>query len=176
MKTLIVITLTFFSFTCAAQLSFHWRQTTGPVQTSIAQPDSANTLVKGLFVPGKYEYELTVSNVFGEDKDSVVITVLPGSVLSINPDEPYQITRPEIKRLEIKAMARASDIFIQIKSPRVQKIECGLFDMYGRKLAKIEMQILKGTNYMIVPKPRINGVYFLRFATYFESITQKIFL
>lgn len=174
--TITILFVLFSSFTVNAQMQFHWRQVSGPVPTVIDNPDSANTIVKQLNLPGNYEYELTVTNAFGEDKDSVTITVLPGTVLAIRPDSLYYITRPEIKKLEIKVMARASDIFIQIKSPRMQEIECGLFDIYGRKLAKIDLKVMKGTNYMTVPKPRTKGLYILKFATYFESRTEKIML
>lgn len=176
MKAIITIISVLF-FSCAsAQMTFHWRQIAGPKTALIANPDSATTLVKELYLPGKYEFEFSVTNAFGVGRDSVTITVLPATVLAITPDSTYHITRPEIKKLEIKAIARSGDIFIQIKSPKFQRIECALYDITGRKLAKIDMKINKGINFISIPKPRLNGIYLLRFISYFESVTKKIFI
>lgn len=175
----ITVLLVFVSSCASAQMQFHWRQIGGPLPTDIAFPDSANTLVKGLFVPGEYEYELAVTFPAYNDfvaKDSVIITVLPGTVLALRPDTSYQIQRPEIKELEIKVATNSSSILIQIKSPKFQKIECGLFDMVGRKIAKVDMKVFKGVNYMTVPKPKVKGIYILKFTTYFENVTKKIML
>lgn len=179
MKKIITVTLSFVILSLSkgltAQMTFHWRQYSGRIQTNIVNPDSANTLVTGLTLEGQYGYELTVSNAFGEDKDSCIITVLRDRTLSIINDTSYHIERPEIKNLEIKMITRASDIFLQIKSPRQQEIKCIIYDIVGRPIAQIVMQVKHGTNYISIPKPRIQGVYILTFATYFNYITQKIY-
>lgn len=167
-----------FSVCASAQINFHWRQYSGPLQTTIVNPDSANTLVTGLNQVGIYGYEFTISDTSAtwESKDSMTVTVIKG-VLSIKPDSVYHIKRPVIKDLEIKVFARSSDIFIEIKSPKPQEIECAITDISGRRLAKIDMQLKKGTNYATAPKPLISGIYILIFTTYFdEPVVKKIMI
>lgn len=159
----------------SAQMKFFWRQYSGPVQTQIINPDSASTEVKGLNKVGIYGFEFTVSNAFGLSKDSCLITVINGA-LDIKHDSVYHIDRPEIKALEIKSIARATDIYIQIKSPRQQTIKCIIYDVVGRPLAQLDIQAKKGVTYATIPKPQIRGVYIIRFITYYESVVQKIFI
>lgn len=178
MRKLIVILFVGLLQTASAQFNFHWRQYSGPLQTNIVNPDSANTLVTGLNQVGIYGYEFTLSDSSKtwESKDSMTVTVTDG-VLSIKPDSAYHVTRPQIKDLEIKVFARTSDIFIQIKSPKQQQIECTISDMLGRRLAKIDLQVKKGTNYITAPKPRIAGIYILLFTTYFdETVVKKLLI
>lgn len=175
-KKLVILSLCLVILSLSkGQNKFFWRQYSGPVQTIILNPDSANTIATGLNLVGIYGYELSVSNEFGLDKDSCLVTVING-VLALDNDTAYHIQRPDIKKLEIKMIARTNDIYIQIKSPRLQTIECILCDITGRRLARIEMKVTKGINYMSVPKPQIRGIYILRFSTYYENLTEKIFL
>jgi hypothetical protein len=160
---------------CSAQTTFHWRQISGPVQTIIVSPDSANTKVTGLNQVGIYGYEFSVTNMFGTASDTCTITAVAGS-LSVKPDSVYHFKRPKIKKLDIKMIARSSDIYVQIKSPKVQQVTCFLLDVLGRKLAKVDMQVNEGTNFISIPKPQISGVYILHFQTYFEVVTQKIII
>ena len=175
MRKYFTILLLMFSFCASAQITFHWRQLSGPLQTKIINPDSANTLVTGLNQVGIYEFEFSITNEFGTGKDTCSVTVISG-VLSIQPDSVYHFQRPEIKKLDIKMIVQGNKILIQIKSPKPQQITCFLYDFMGRKLAKIDMTVNKGTNLVSIPKPRIAGIYILSFETYFDVITQKIMI
>lgn len=175
MKIIITILTAFFFSQSHAQMKFFWRQYSGPVQTQIINPDSASTEVKGLNKVGIYRFEFTVSNAFGLSKDSCLVTVINGA-LDIKHDSVYHIDRPEIKALEIKSIARATDIYIQIKSPRQQTIKCIIYDVVGRPLAQIDIQAKKGVSYATIPKPQVRGVYIIRFITYYENVAQKIFI
>nr|CAB3258576.1 dyslexia-associated protein KIAA0319-like protein [Phallusia mammillata] len=56
--------------------SYSWQQISAPGKTTLAKPNAAVTTVTGLYVPGDYVYELTVSDEEGEtDTDKVTITV-----------------------------------------------------------------------------------------------------
>lgn len=173
MKFVFTILTVFIFLQSRAQFIYHWKQITGPIQAIIADPDSANTEVSGLNQVGIYQFEFSVTNEFGTGKDTCKITVISGA-LSIQPDSVFHLQRPRIKKLEIKAIARSSDIFIQIKSPRMQTITCVLYDAIGRALAKIDMKVNEGTNYITIPKPHVVGVYIIQFQTYFDVITQKV--
>lgn len=154
-------------------MSFHWRQISGPVQTDIRNPDSANTQVTGLNVVGIYNYEFAVTNAFGTGLDTCSVTVIKGA-LSIQQDSVYHFQRPEIKNLEIKAIVQGDKILLQIKSPKVQQITCFISDMMGRRIAQSDLMVYRGTNILSLPKPRVAGMYVLQFETYFDVITQKI--
>ena len=175
MKIFFIILTAFFFSQTNAQMKFFWRQYSGPVQTTIANPDSASTEVTGLNKVGIYGFEFTVSNEFGLSKDSCLVTVIKGA-LDISHDSIYHFERPEIKALEIKSIARATDIYVQIKSPRQQTIKCILYDVVGRPLAQMDIQAKKGVSYITIPKPQIRGVYIIRFITYYENVAQKIFI
>lgn len=167
----LALSVCFFS-NCFSQMQFHWRQISGPVQTNIIDPDSAKTQVNGLYEMGIYEFELSVTNDFGAGLDTCAVTVTAGT-LDIKKDSVFHL-RPVIKTLEIKTITRASDIFVQIKSPKFQQLECALYDLTGRKLAHIILNVKQGTNYLTIPKPAMPGIYVIRFLTYFESVTQKV--
>jgi hypothetical protein len=174
-----IFTLLFFMIFASAEArinSFHWRQISGPVETIILHPDSATTVATGLYIPGKYKFELTVTNEVGEARDTVEITVTLEKVLAIVPEPPHIIRPPEVEKLEIKTIARAGDILIQIKSPRRQTISCGIYDVLGRVIGMTELKVEKGTNLMTVPKPTRPGFYIIRFISYFDNVTQKIII
>lgn len=175
MRLLFTFLLTILFLSASAQFEYKWRQISGPIQAFIENPDSAKTLVTGLVKPGAYDFEFSVTNEFGTGKDTMTVTVFSGP-LAITPDSIYNFTRPEIKKLEIKVIVRASDIYIQIKSPKAQNIKCGLFDMWGRMLAEIDMRVKNGVNYISVPKPQVKGMYIIKFQTYFEKSVQKLFI
>ena len=179
-KPLFICLLTFvilsLSKHCAAQLHFHWRQYSGPVTGHIQNADTSTTEVTGLDQVGIYGFELTVtSDSTGlSGKDSMTVTVING-VLGIEHDSVYHPIRPKITKLEIQTAVRGDLIYLLIKSPRPQKIQCGICDITGRMLAKTEINVKEGENFVSLPKPRISGIYILRFLTYFESQTKKIF-
>ena len=175
MKTISTILILFFAISLQAQTTFHWRQISGPLQTVIAKPDSANTQVTGLNQVGIYGYEFSLTNEFGTGLDTCTVTVIKGP-LNIQPDSVYHFHKPQIKKLDIKMIARASDIYIQVQSPTFQTITCTLYDFMGRRLAKVDMQVNKGTNFISIPKPKIAGLYLVGFQTYFDVLTQKILL
>lgn len=155
--------------------TFHWRQYSGPVTTDIKNPDSTTTLVTGLNKVGIYNFEFIVTNPFGESRDSCSVTVTNGT-LSIHPDSVYHFQRPKITKLEIKSIIRTNDIYLQIKSPKPQDMKIIICDVLGRPFAQTEGHLKEGTNYISVPKPRVAGVYILRFITYWDARSQKIFI
>src|SRR5690348_2611209 len=118
---------------CAAQLTFHWRQYSGPVTATIDNPDTSTTMVRGLNQVGIYGFELTVtSDSTGlSGIDSMTVTVIKGS-LGIETDSVYHIERPKITRLEIKTAAHGDKIYLYIKSPKAQQIQCFIADITGR--------------------------------------------
>lgn len=175
MKQFFTIFFLLLSTKGISQMKFHWRQYSGPVQTMIQNPDSPKTLVTGLKKVGIYGYEFSVKNDFGECLDSCTVTVI-GGTLSISRDSIYHLERPKITRLEIKTIVRSNDILLQIKSPGQQQISCMICDITGRGIAKVEMNVKEGVNYVSLPKPRVSGIYILRFITYFEGITKKVFI
>lgn len=166
-----------------AQLRFHWRQYSGPVTGHIQNADTSTTEVTGLMQVGIYGFELTVS-LYATDsigmpitisgKDSMTVTVIAGT-LGIESDSVYHIERPKITKLEIKTAVYGDNIYVIIKSPKSQKIDCAIYDIAGRKLAKAEILVHRGDNFATLPKPRLSGIYILRFLTYFDSQTKKIF-
>lgn len=152
--------------------TFHWRQISGP-QVTLSQPDSAKCQALNLR-EGRYEFELTCTNTHGVGKDSVVITVVKG-VLALDIDQQPKKPRPGVPaKLEINASTNATDILLQILSPRQQRIDCILYDALGREIARTSMQVRTGVNYARLRKPRMEGVYYLRFLTYFERKTEKL--
>ena len=169
---LIILTL---SNGVSAQMKFHWRQYSGPITTTIQNPDSPKTEATGLNKVGIYGYELQVSNDIGSGFDSCLVTVISGA-LGIHVDTVYHLQRPKITKLEIKAIVRSGDIFLQIKSPRQQEMSCMICDILGRGIGKINFRVKEGFNFISIPKPQIRGVYILRFITYWEGITEKIFV
>jgi hypothetical protein len=175
MKIFLTILIPFFAISLQAQTTYHWRQISGPLQTVISKPDSANTQVTGLSKVGIYGFQFSVTNAFGTSYDTCSITVVSGD-LSVKQDSVYHFHKPQIKKLDIKMIARSNDIYIQIQSPQFQTITCTLYDFMGRKLAKVDMQVSKGTNFISIPKPKIAGLYLVGFQTYFDILTQKILL
>lgn len=159
----------------SGKMQFFWRQYSGPVQIHIENPNTDTTMATGFTAVGIYGFEFTVSNEFGLSKDSCLVTVIKGA-LSIREDSVYRIQRPEIKALEIKSIVRGSDIYVQIKSPRQQTIKCIIYDVVGRPLAQIDIQAKKGISYATIPKPQVRGVYIIRFMTYYENVSEKIFI
>lgn len=152
--------------------TFHWRQISGAT-VILSQPDSAKCQALNLR-EGRYEFELTCSNTNGVDKDSVIITVVKG-VLALDIDQQPKRPRPGVPaKLEINASTNATEIFLQIISPRQQHIDCILYDALGRAIARTSMQVRTGINYVKLRKPRVKGVYYLRFITYYERKTEKL--
>lgn len=171
---LIAIFTTLHAFS-QQKFKYHWRQISGPINVNIVDPDSATTLVTGLNWQGFYDFEFSVTNDFGTGYDTCRVTVFK-NVLSIPTDSDYAIQRPKIKKLDIKMIEKAGEIYVQIKSPRLQTITCVIYDVAGRALAKSDIKVKEGYNYAKLPKPRVQGVYVIKFLTYFESVTQKVFL
>jgi hypothetical protein len=163
---------------CSAQLHFHWRQYSGPVTGHIQNADTSTTEVTGLDQVGIYGFELTVtSDSTGlSGKDSMTVTVIKG-VLGIEQDSVYHpIRRPKIKKLEIQTAVRGDKIYLLIKSPRQQQIQAAICDITGRMIGKTDINVKEGENYVSLPKPRISGIYILRFlTTYYDKQTKKIF-
>lgn len=154
--------------------TFRWRQISGPVIT-LSQPDSAKCQALNLR-EGHYEFELTCSNAYGTDKDSIIVTVIKG-VLALDIDQEPRRPRPGApSRLEIHVTTSTTEILLQILSPRTQRIDCILYDALGREIARTSMQVRKGTNYARLRKPNVKGIYFLRFITYFERKTEKVII
>lgn len=156
-------------------MKFHWRQYSGPATAVIEHPDRPMSAATGLTRIGTYGFELTVENAFGIGRDSFLVNITRG-VLSINPDPVFHIQRPKITKLEIKSILRTGDILLQVKSPRKQKIKCIICDILGRAISQTDLPVEEGISYVSVPKPTTRGVYLLRFITYFESITLKVFI
>lgn len=178
MKTLIIIISILFVMSARAQvrLTFHWRQISGPIATIIDHPDSANTLVRELNVPGDYDYELEVCNDFGCRQDTARITVRPEKTLAIDTTSSITIPRPRIKKLEIRWLEKPSEIWLEIKSPRVQTLKMQLYNSLGQMLATAEIPVKHGVNYASLPRPQLHGVYYIRVLSYFENITKKIII
>lgn len=154
--------------------TYHWRQIDG-IAVTLAAPDSAKCQALNL-TEGKYEFELTCTNQYGEDKDSVVITVIKG-VLSLPDTIEHTWRRPgAITELSITLSQKGNQILAEIKSPRTQFIDCIIYDASGRAIAKARVHVMKGINHIALPKPKIPGMYFLRFQSYFDKITQKLII
>lgn len=158
------------------KLTYQWRQVAGPVAAVIEHADSASTLVKELNVPGEYKFEFTACNDFGCSSDTCTVTVLPADVLAIDTTTKVHIERPVIKKLEIAMLDKGGEVWMQIKSPRVQKVTCQLFNSVGQLLATADIQLKTGINYASLPKPRLKGIYIFRFVTYFENVTHKMII
>lgn len=121
-------------------------------------------------------FEFEVCNAFGCGYDTCKVTVHPGDVLSLDTSSRATIVRPEIKKLEIKSLLRGSEIWFEIRSPRVQSLTFQIYDQAGRLLAKAVVNVRTGYNYASLPAPRVHGVYYIRVLSYFENVTQKIMI
>lgn len=178
MKTTLLLPLLLFTFAASAQVHFtyHWRQIAGPVSVQIDNPDSAATWVRELNAPGEYRFEFEVCNEFGCGYDTCTVTVLPSDVLALDTTTRTRITRPIIKKLEIKSLIRGSEILFEIKSPRVQSLNVQIYDATGRLLGRSVVNVRTGYNYVSLPAPRVHGVYYIRVISYFENVTRKIMI
>lgn len=168
--------ITCFCFASRAQVKFkyHWRQISGPVTVVIEQPDSAETLVTGLNVEGFYDFEFSVTNDFGTGYDTCRVIVLK-DVLAIDTTKPVTITRPEIKKFDVRMIERGSEVWFEIKSPRPQRVKINLYNSLGQVMATAQISVKTGNNYGRLPKPTAPGVYYIQFNTYLENVT-KIFV
>lgn len=163
-KHLFILMLCLFSvFAFAQDFVFKWRQISGPVEVTIVNPDSASTLVTGLNIPAEYLFEFSVTNMFGTGKDTCMVTVLPAEVLALDTTKKTILRKPPVKYFSAKALVKGDLIYIQVKSPKPQVVKVMLFNMLGQALAEAKIPVLSGENIFTLPKPRVNGVYILRF-------------
>ena len=174
MKRLVFLILLLLPALCFSQeFIYKWRQVSGPTETTIINPDSASTVVTGLNIPGEYLFEFSVTNMFGTGKDTCKVTVLPAEVLAIDTTKKPILQRPVVKKFSAKAIVKGDRIYIQVKSPKPQKVKVRLYNMMGQALAEAEIPVKGGENIFTLPKPRIGGVYILRFFNEIVNDTYK---
>lgn len=175
-KVSTILSLALLPFFARSQFSYLWRQISGPVDVVIQHPDSAKTIVSELNLPGDYLFEFSVTNLFGTGRDTCKVTVLPGEVLSIDTSTRIVLQRPRVTKFEVQMLERASDVLVQIKSPRRQTVKVYLLNMYGQRLAEVSIPVSTGVTIASLPKPRVKGVYVFQFITYFENTSKKILI
>lgn len=167
------------SLSARGQMTFHWRQVSGPMDAYIVNPDSSTTVVSGLNLPGKYGFEFSATNLFGTGKDTQYVTVFPPKevlALDDNPRPRVSIRPPTPTKFEVKVLLRGNEILAEIKSPQPQKVTIWLCNVLGQPLTKVDIQVKTGTQVISLPAPRTAGLYVVRFITYFDNKTERIMI
>jgi hypothetical protein len=135
-------------------------QTIGTVNGQIAQNNYQFT------VPGPtYYYRIKA------DKDSTK-AILVSEVLSIK-NPPSKGKKSRIQALSVKVSV-TDMIHYTIESPQVQQMRYSLYDITGRKIKEMQVNLHEGTNEIYDSRPVVRGIYYSQFVGYFDFITAKI--
>ena len=151
----------------------HWRQISGFEMETIvlSHPDSIAT--EATFTrPGMYDFELRCRNEYGEDRDTMRVTVMRNP-LGIE-DDRILYDRP--KNLDITMLQQGSNLRLHFRSPQSTKITVQISDMIGRVVYRGEMSIRAGDSDAVIPLNFRGGVYAIVFISKKERIVRKIIL
>lgn len=151
----------------------HWRQISGFEMETIvlSHPDSIAT--EATFTrQGMYDFELRCRNEYGEDRDTMRVTVMRNP-LGIE-DDRILYDRP--KTLDITMLQQGSNLKLHFRSPQSVRIAVQIQDMMGRVVYRSEIAIRAGDSDATIPLRFRGGVYAVIFISAKDRIVRRILI